>query len=298
MSYDLYFYKRKSSNLTEEYVKNYLTRLDNFIFHENSIQWEYHNKETGVYFGIDWSNPNIDIEETEIWDNFEDFENLNFSFTINFIRPDYFAYESFPILDKIISDLNLYILNPQDEINPDHPQKFEKGYLVNQWINHNEKLIVKNLDEFRVDFYPKEKSDYIWNYQFFRNLLQESLVEDIFVAGYLLFKNDTDGKIYSACVWPNHIPLILPPVDFVIIKKEYKKFFRIINESGFVSIQQIENKLGKYFEDFDYKIPGLKILYQENADKMKREFNDLKIEFQANDFGNVISFDSFVNVKY
>lgn len=69
MSYDLYFYKRKSSNLTEEYVKNYLTRLDNFIFHENSIQWEYHNKETGVYFGIDWSNPNIDIEETEIWDN-------------------------------------------------------------------------------------------------------------------------------------------------------------------------------------------------------------------------------------
>ncbi len=31
---------------------------------------------------------------------------------------------------------------------------------------------------------------------------------------------------------------------------------------------------------------------------MKREFNDLNIEFQANDFGNVISFDSFVNVKY
>ena len=243
------------------------------------------------------NEPNTDAEEIEIWDSFEDYENLNFCFTINFIRPNFFGYESFPILDEIIDDLDLYILNMQDEIDPDNPQKFEKNYLGNQWIVHNERLVKDNFETFQVDFYSKENSDYIWNYQFNRNQLQDNLNEDIFVAGYILLKNINDGKIYRTCVWPNHIPIIIPPVDFIIIQKNYKKFFRNVEESGLVSIQQIESKFGKYFQDFECEIPNLKVVYQESADKMQKEFNDLKIESQVNDFGNLVSFDRLVNVK-
>ena len=220
MSYDLYFYKRKSSSLSEEKVKDYLKNMNHFILVENETQWSYNNEETGVYFGIDWNEPNTEVEDIEIWDSFKDYENLNFCFTINFIRPNFFAYESFPILDEIIDDLDLYILNMQDEIDPDNPQKFEKDYLGNQWIIQNEKLVKDNFETFQIDFYSKEKSDYIWNYQLNRNQLQDNLNEDNFVAGYILLKNINDGKIYRVCVWPNHIPVILPPVDFIIIQKK------------------------------------------------------------------------------
>ena len=297
MSYDLYFYKRKSSSLSEEQVKDYLNNSNHFLLEGNENQWSYHNEETGVYFGIDWNEPNTEAEEIEIWDSFDDYENLNFCFTFNFIRPNFFGYESFPILDEIIDDLDLYILNMQDEIDADNPQKFEKDYLGNQWIVQNERLIRDNFETFQVDFYSKENSDYIWNYQFNRNQLQDNLNEDIFVAGYILLKNINDGKIYRVCVWPNHIPVIIPPVDFIIIQKKYKKFFKNVEESGLVSIQQIESKLGKYFQDFECEIPNLKVVYQESADKMQKEFNDLKIESQVNDFGNLISFDRLVNVK-
>lgn len=297
MSYDLYFYKKKSSNQSEKDVIDYLNNSEYLTTEENEIQWSYFNEETGVYFGIDLNEPNTVAEEIEIWDNFSDYEYLNINFTINFIRPNFFGYESFPILEKIIEDLNVYLLNPQDETNPDNPQKFEKGYLEKQWIKQNEQLTIQHFTEFQVEYFDKEKSDYIWNYSFIRNELQENLEEDIFVPGYFLLKNKIDNQIYRVCVWPKHIPIILPPVDFVIVQKEYRKLFKKVEESGLVSIKQINEKIGNYFEDFEYKNLRMRFIKQQNADIIKKEFNKLIIESQTKDFGESVSFDSFVNVK-
>ncbi len=297
MSYDLYFYKRKSSDLTEKQVSEYLNTNLSLNNSEVSTQWTYENEDTGVYFSIDWEEPYSDQEDIDIWDNFTDFEYLNFNFTINFIRPNFFAFEAFPVLEKIIDDLDLYILNSQDEINPDNPRKYEKGYFEKQWIAHNNGIIIEHFDEFQVYYLPPETSDYIWNYQFQRNNLQENLDEDIFVAGYFMIKRHEDNKIFRVCVWPKCIPIIIPPVDYIIIEKEYKKFFKKVKESGFVSYEKINEKLGKFFEDFEHEIPNLKVLRQSNADKVLDIFNSLEIECTTKDFGTLISFDSFVNVK-
>ena len=195
MSYDLYFYKKKSSNQSEKDIINYLNNSEYLTIEENETQWSYFNEETGVYFGIDLNEPNTEEEDIEIWDNFSEYENLNFNFTINFIRPNFFGYESFPILEKIIEDLDVFLLNPQDETDPDNPLKFEKGFLEKQWITQNEKLIIQHYEEFQVEYFDKEKSDYIWNYSLIRNELQENLEEDIFVPGYFLLKNKIDNQI-------------------------------------------------------------------------------------------------------
>ncbi|RRA89343.1 hypothetical protein [Paenimyroides viscosum] len=297
MSYDLYFYKKKSSNQSEKDIINYLNNSEYLTAEENETQWSYFNEETGVYFGIDLNEPNTETEDLEIWDNFSEYENLNINFTINFIRPNFFGYESFPILEKIIEDLDVYLLNPQDEIDPDNPQQFEKGYLENQWIRHNEQLIIQHFSEFQVEYFDKEKSDYIWNYSLIRNELQENLEEDIFVPGYFLLKSKIDNQIYRVCVWPKHIPIILPSVDFVIVQKEYRKLFKKVEESGLVSIQQINEMIGNYFENFEYDNLKMRVIKQQNADKIEKEFNKLIIESQVKDFGESISFDSFVNVK-
>lgn len=297
MSYDLYFYKKKSSNQSEKDIINYLNNSEYLTIEENETQWSYFNEETGVYFGIDLNEPNTEEEDIEIWDNFSEYENLNFNFTINFIRPNFFGYESFPILEKIIEDLDVFLLNPQDETDPDNPLKFEKGFLEKQWITQNEKLIIQHYEEFQVEYFDKEKSDYIWNYSLIRNELQENLEEDIFVPGYFLLKNKIDNQIYRVCVWPKHIPIILPPVDFVIVQKEYRKLFKKVEESGLVSIKQINEKFGNYFENFEYENLKMRVIKQQNADKIEKEFNKLIIESQVKDFGESISFDSFVNVK-
>lgn len=297
MSYDLYFYKKKSSNQSEKDIINYLNNSEYLTAEENETQWSYFNEETGVYFGIDLNEPNTETDEIEIWDNFSEYENLNFNFTINFIRPNFFGYESFPILEKIIEDLDVFLLNPQDETDPDNPLKFEKGFLEKQWITQNEKLIIQHYEEFQVEYFDKEKSDYIWNYSFIKNELQENLEEDIFVPGYFLLKNKIDNQIYRVCVWPKHIPIILPPVDFVIVQKEYRKLFKKVEESGLVSIKQINEKFGNYFENFEYENLKMRVIKQQNADKIEKEFNKLTIESQVKDFGESISFDSFVNVK-
>lgn len=124
MSFDLYFYKRKDNQLTEQQVAAY---LDDNILHNNSEhprQWSYENPATGVYFLIDWNEPDDTPENIEIFDSFHDHTYLNFSFSINFFRPRFFGLEIFPIIEAFINDLDLYVLNPQDETDPDHPRKF------------------------------------------------------------------------------------------------------------------------------------------------------------------------------
>ena len=297
MSYDLYFYKKKTNSLNEKEVFEYLN--ENFPLNNSEIetQWTYFNENTGVYFGVDWNEPETEKEEIEFWDNFADFDYLNFNFSINFIRPNFFGYESFSILEKIIEDLDLYILNPQDDINAERPQKFGKGYFENQWINHNEKLIKENFETFQVDYYPLEKSDYLWSFQYHREQIQYNLNEDIFVAGYFIIKKKSDSKLYSFCVWPNHIPIVFPPVDYVIIQKEYRKLFKTIKESGIIAFSKIQSEYGKYLEDFDSEIPNLKIIVPHNAKKISKEFNALKIESEVKEFGEFVSFDRFVNYK-
>lgn len=297
MSYDLYFYKKGSNHISKEDVIDYLNNSESLKAEENETQWSYLNEETGVCFGIDLDEPNTDEEDIQLWDSFDDFENLNFYFSLNFIRPNCFGYEVFPVLEKIITDLDIYLLNPQDEIDPDNPQKFECEYLEKQWAQLNETLIIQTFSEFNVEYYDKEKSDFIWKFSFYRDELQENLDEDIFVPGYFLVKNKNDGQVYRLCVWPMHIPIVLPPVDYVIIQRENFKFYEKVEESGLVSINQINKKFGAYFEDFEYKGLKMRLIRQHNAEKIGADFDKLTFEYQIKDFGKSVPFDRIVNIK-
>jgi hypothetical protein len=123
------------------------------------------------------------------------------------------------------------------------------------------------------------------------------LTEDIFVPGYFVLKSREDGQLYTACVWPQHIPIILPPVDYLIIQKKYKKLFKKVEESGLVAYDTIIKQFGDQFEEFEYEVPRLKLIRQANADTIEKQFNSLKLGEPVNEFGNGVAFDSFVNVR-
>ena len=58
MSYDLYFYKEKNCKTTDSDIRNYLS--EKFQNSENSDQYWYENKNTGVYFSFEYDEPDPD----------------------------------------------------------------------------------------------------------------------------------------------------------------------------------------------------------------------------------------------
>ena len=79
MSYDLYFFKRKESKLSEKDIENYLTT--NLVAEENG-QWIFQNDDTEVYYIFEKSETEIDEDEIEFIENYENFDNLNFTFIL------------------------------------------------------------------------------------------------------------------------------------------------------------------------------------------------------------------------
>jgi len=297
MSYDLSCYKSKVSKTIEQDVADYLNKNLQFNISENPRQWNYENPVTNVYFLINWNESNTEQEDIEMFDNFDEFSNLNFSFHINYLRPTFFGLEIFPIIEKIVEDLDIYFLNPQAEINPEYPMQFERGYLMEQWIRQNDKLSASNFIKSNLDYYPLEKSNNIWKYLYKRNEIQDLLGDDIFVTKYFFLKSKSDGQIYTASVWTKHIPIVIPTVDFVIVQKKYKKLFRTVEESGLVPYSKIMEEFKDFFKPFANEIQGLKRIGFDDTEKCVNKFNGLKIWKPLSEFGEIISNDSFVNVK-
>ena len=288
MSYDLNFYKRKTDSISKTDIEQYLNSLPN-VTNENGTQWFYQNEETGVYCSFEYYEFEDNDDEVEE-EYFEEFEDTNFAFNINFIRPQFFGKECFPIVEEFVDKLNLYILNPQDEA---EPTKFEKGVLEKEWAESNIRFSKSNFDEFGLSYLEQEKSNYSWEFCFRRNQLQSLLGDEYFVPGIFYVKKKNSDEVFTLSVWPEHIPSVLPKVDYILIQKKIKKFFKTKKEDGLIKYNDLISRLGQFFEDKE----TYKIMQPENSIKASKIFNDLTLIGSFEDFGEGLTVDKFVNVK-
>lgn len=288
MSFDLFFYKRKDDAITEDDVAAYLN--ENIGANSNnSEQWLYENPNTGVYFLIDRNEPN-DLDE-----GFEDFTDLNFSFNLNYFRPTYFGLESFSIVEKLVTNLGLYVFDPQGK--EDGPKKIKPGQLHNEWSRQNDWWAKEKFKEFDSKYLPLEKANYIWWFQRHKRQMEEELTEDIFIPNIIILENKQDGQLYTVCVWPEHVSIMLPKVDYLIIKQVYRSFFKEVEKAGMISYNTIIEKVGSAFEDVEYYGNILKVLKPGNAQAITKQYNNLKIISSVADFGSRVGLDGFVNSK-
>lgn len=295
MSYDLHFYKKKDNNRDFSEIKNELNKLVPKNISETDIQIHYENERTGVYFLINFNEPNTEKEDIEIFDSFNDFENLNICASINFLRPDYFGKEVFPIICDFTEKLELYILNAQEFDDSRHrPIKWSASELISHWTEHNAKVSKEQFDKLELKYLEKEKSDQLWNYSSQIEKLENEIKEDIYIPNAFIIQNQMSKELFTYIVWSESIPLIIPKVDFIILVKKYKKFLKVVQEIGIVKYQDIINKFAPYFDIYDSK-NGLLILNQRNADKIKSDFNSFPIWKSHKDFGPQVGLDNFVN---
>lgn len=295
MSYDLYFYKNKDNKRTESDIKAEFKKLVPNNISKVDHQIDYENERTGVYFLIDFNEPNTEKEDIEIFESFDDFDYINISASINFFRPDYFGKEIFPLIIDIASKLDLFILNLQETDQSKHrPIKWTDLELIEHWVSNNAKVTNQQFKELNLNFLGKEKSDYLWNYTSRIERLENEIKEDIYVPNAFVIQNKDTKELFTFIVWSESIPLLLPKVDFVIILKKYRKLFKHIEETGMVKYQDILDKFASKFDIYDSE-NGILLLNQTNADKIKKDFNALPIWKKYEDFGQRIALDGFVN---
>lgn len=287
MSLDLNFYKKTDNKVSTSEMVEFLNTIP-MLESKTENQIVYENETTGVFCLFETYESEENEEEQK--DEFDGFVDTNLCFNINYLRPDFFGIESFELVNKLVEKFDLYVLDPQDE---GEPLKYQEGELLKNWLTSNEKICKTYFEEYNLKYLELEKSNYCWKFCYNRNELQEKLTQEYFVPNIFYVNKKGTETVETLCVWPEHIPFVLPEVDFVLIQKRIKKFFRTKEESGLVKYKTIIENLGEYFEtENDYKI-----VHPKNEENIKPIFNSLEIFTTIKEYGNGISVDKIVNYK-
>lgn len=290
MSYDLYFYKHKNNSLTieeiGEYLSNNLTPVN-----EHGNQWFFENEDTEVYYSFETNENNEEDETEELPDSFNDFEYTSISFNLNFIRPSFFAKEAFSFVDSFISDLDLFIVNPQGE--DDSPGKPSKEYLFENWSKTN-LWASKEHSSDKSLYYPSDKSNEVWQYNYMRQMIQTEIGENYFVSKSFFFKELQSNKVVTLSMWTEHIPNILPITDYYLLGRQYKKLFKTVKDMILLTKDEFNSFFGKYFEP--YSVSNTIIIHPDIAESIEKVFNNVKSNLDFNKHLERVAADSIINV--
>lgn len=281
MSYDISFYKRKENPVSQDVITKYL--VDHNVVKENpeNSTYLYQNERTGVYFIVEESTMFNEETVEEMIQNLDEFEALNITLILNNLRPDFFGKETSLFVDDFVKTFDLYMYADDSDGLILKPKENE---IYQRWspMNKNYAFIpdlAKNLS-----FYPLEKSNKLWEFAFHADAMQQELGEGCYVPNIFYLKNRKTGEIVVACTWTEHIPTVIPEVDYVLLNQAEKGFFRTNYKRGFVKYDTLMTNFDSSFEE--YKNGG-KIIREDQASKIGNIFNTLPFDFSAEDFEGV-----------
>ncbi len=185
MSYDLYFYKQKGEDISADKISKYLS--DNLVpANEENTQWFFEHEDREVYFSFDYYETDEKFGPDEEIKPIENFENTNFSFNLNFMRPSFFGLEAFKFVEQFCSDLNLFILNPQS--NSGQPYKSNRQEQFDTWNKTNLWASKEHFKKMQSCFLSEEDCIKVWEYNSNRKNMQQKLGDEYFVPKIFFFK--------------------------------------------------------------------------------------------------------------
>jgi hypothetical protein len=296
MSYDLSFYKKKDSNLDSKTISEYLTKhLGAESLDESGTHWFFVHKETENYFDLDLNDPLTEPEEIEIIDSFEDYKYTDFTFNLNYVRPDFFGVDAFQFVDKFISDLDLFVVNPQSTIDSDNPTKPQPGEIYQNWSELNKSYSKQFFNEYDLLYLPLDISNYIYKYRKNRASLWEELGNNYYVSKLYVHARQADNKIVTTANLPLETAVVIPKADYYLVTKKYKKWFKEVEEMGLVSYNTAIKSFGHLFED--YKFPESKILRLDKVNAAQKLYNETPFEHMLHDHVFRVEIERIVNYR-
>lgn len=302
MSFDLYFCKRNEEKITSDQFVGYFSKNPKFKVEEipklKGYQFLYHNKETGVYFIVEYSSYNRESGESMIPEGFYD---SDLSCSINYFRPTFFGCEAMPIIEEMAKAFQLLVVDPQDsEIGGNgKPKECKAGELIESWEKSNTWAVKNNEidNKIKPPYLSREKAMAWWNYCKNKEALEKKILEDIFVPTIFILQEVATGNLYTAITWTQAIPQIFPKCDIVIMGQKKKKllgFFEDI-KPYMITYERLINEIQGNLEPFESSVPDIKILTIEKAKNIAEWFNNVKLnKFEG--YESVAS-DGFIDVK-
>lgn len=289
MAYDLKFFKRKESTLSGDDVQGYLTEHLN----ENGSCWYAEVGATGAYFFFENIENTDEIEGED--DEFGDFESINISFSLNFIRLDFFGFASFNFVIQFINDLDLYIYNPQSPSEEGIPVKYSEEELYKDWSTRNASISSNYFKEYNLNYYPIDKSNYFYEYNLRLEEFQDALGDNYNVPKMFFYKTFKEDKLCTGAAWIRELPSILPKVDYVFVLVERWKWFKRTEELKVVAYGVFIEEMKGLLEEYEFE--NCKIMNTNSVKKAQHILNNLAYEGWVKDFGKSIRTDLVVNVQ-
>ena len=140
-----------------------------------------------------------------------------------------------------------------------------------------------------------DKSNKAWEYNFNRARFQKDLGEQYFVPRIFFFLTKKSKEVITISSWTEHIPTIIPPADYFLLTRKYKKFFRTVKDNVLVSRETIVKSFASYLDDFGFE--GCKIIQPGNSMKINDKFNAIKAEQTLADFAERLPMEKLYNAK-
>ncbi len=225
MSFDLLFFKNKDENIVLDDVVSYFENQNNFKvlpLDDNYYRFIYRNKETRVVFVMTYNETNELISD-QSFD--EHIEYCYMYFTINLMRPSFFAYEAMNIVEAFINTFHLYIYDIQSLTEDKNTVKsYTRDELIQSYIQNNNLICQEYKKSFPLLSIEKEKTDYFYSYVINKEQLatDEMILPDIF-----FIKNINDESLHSVFSFDDIERTLIPKCDFVLVLKQEKGFLGI-----------------------------------------------------------------------
>jgi hypothetical protein len=202
MSYDLFLGPRRGTFELVQFTDYFRSRD-----HYEQSEWEalYRNPDSGAYFAFNFTPPKESEERP-----------LPISFNINFFRPSYFILEAGMEVTAFVRYFDLLVFDPQ--IDGMGEGEFQCDLLIKGWNEGNcfaFSGFLKKPNAIReVATYPTAMLTNAWRWNLARSERQAQAGDEKFVPriGFVRI----GGTARSFVVWPDGIPTIIPPVDYLI----------------------------------------------------------------------------------
>jgi hypothetical protein len=251
MSYDLYFAARVPEQVpTAEEIAGYFRGRP--MYTVNEAQAWYENRDSGVYFGFQFRNPDADSDsgresESEPGPS-SGSTDLPVAFNLNYFRPHPFGLEAEPEVAAFVARFDLTVNDPQDA--GMGVGEYSKEGFLRGWNAGNSFACAAVLAQHPghgVLNLPSARIDACWRWNHGRRARQAAVGERAFVPQIFFF--DMAGAVQTGVAWGDGIALLLPAVDLLIVPRRRlapRRWFRRQDDMVVLTWAEVEPVASQY----------------------------------------------------
>lgn len=199
------------------------------------------------------------------------------SFSLNYVRPTFFARESFDALGRVCSELGLQVVDQQGDdetATPCDPEELERS-----WIQGNELSVqaVSGTTGEKPPWLEPARAFAWWEYARVRKQIEDEFLASnygVFVPNVMLAVDLPMNHVVRMVAWTDSIPFVVPACDLFVIGRPKKRLVGRKLEQGLAPAETVLAAIESHLTPFEH---GLRILAPDSAEAARPAFDALQV---------------------